>query len=246
MRAVDALEVLELLGSTQRGLVTTAQARESGLSGVDLTRLTDSGKLLRVRHGVYALPSAGTDRLQDLRGAWLATSANGDVVVSGTSAAAVHGLGDLVPAAHEFTAPVRRQSTLADIRLHRSELSVNDVTVVDGLPVTTVVRTAADLAASLLDSDHLAEVLSAAVENRDVDVEELAQALSPNASRYGFDSGRALLAEVAPGYVAAALGRAVRTAVSRSPQLRKQALKLLAEPDGAKTLVSFLEERLAS
>ncbi|WP_291046613.1 type IV toxin-antitoxin system AbiEi family antitoxin domain-containing protein [Herbiconiux sp.] len=246
MRAVDALEVLELLGSTQRGLVTTAQARESGLSGVDLTRLTDSGKLHRVRHGVYALPSAGADRLQDLRGAWLAASANGDVVVSGASAAVVHGLGDLVPAAHEFTAPVRRQSTLPDLRFHRAELSDDDLTVVDGLPVTTVVRTAADLAASLLDSDHLAGVLSAAVENLDVDVEELAQALSPYARRYGFDSGRALLAEAAPGYVAAALSSAVRTAVTHSPRFRKQALKLLAEPDGAKTLLSFLEERLAS
>ena len=246
MRAVDALEVLELLGSTQRGLVTTAQARESGLPGVDLTRLTDSGKLLRVRHGVYALPSAGADRLQDLRAAWLATSANGDVIVSGASAAVVHGLGDLVPAAHEFTAPVRRQSTLPDLRFHRAELSDDDVTVVDGLPVTTVVRTAADLAASLLDSDHLAGVLSAAVENLDVDVEELAQALSPYATRYGFDSGQALLAEVAPGYVAAALGSAAATAVTRSSGLRKQVMKLLLQPDGVKSLLSFLEERLAS
>ncbi|WP_382303908.1 hypothetical protein [Herbiconiux sp. UC225_62] len=125
-------------------------------------------------------------------------------------------------------------------------MSDDDVTVVDGLPVTTVVRTAADLAASFLDSDHLAGVLSAAVENLDVDVEELAQALSPYATRYGFDSGRAPLAEVAPGYVAAALGRAVRMVAARSPRLRKQALKLLAKPDGMKTLVTFLEERLAS
>lgn len=246
MRAVDALEALELLGSTQRGLVTTTQAREAGLSGVDLTRLTDSGKLLRVRHGVYALPSAGMDRLQDLRAAWLAASANGDVVVSGASAAAVHRLGDLVPAAHEFTAPVRRQSTLPDLRFHRSKLSDHDVTVVDGLPVTTVVRTAADLAASSLDSGHLAGLLSAAVEDGDVDVDELAQALSPHAARYGFDTGRALLAEVAPGYLTAALRSAVRTAVTRSTQFRKQALELLDEPDGAKTLLSLLEKRLAS
>ncbi|MDQ7880324.1 type IV toxin-antitoxin system AbiEi family antitoxin domain-containing protein [Microbacterium sp. QXD-8] len=246
MRAVDALEVLELLGSTQRGLVTTAQAREAGLSGVDLTRLAASGKALRVRHGVYALPSAGVDRLQDLRAAWLAASANGDVVVSGASAAAVHGLGDLVPAAHDFTAPVRRQSTLPDVRFHRAKLNDNDVTVVDGLPVTTVVRTATDLAASSLDSGHLAGFLSAAVEDRDVDVEELAQALSPHAAHYGFDTGRALLAGFAPEYLTAALRSAVRTAVTRSTKFRKQALELLEEPDGAKTLLSLLEKRLAS
>ncbi|WP_368497177.1 hypothetical protein [Herbiconiux sp. A18JL235] len=99
-----------------------------------------------------------------------------------------------------------------------------------------MVRTSADLAASLLDSDHLAGVLSAAVENLDVDVEELAKALYPYATRYGFDSGQALLAEVAPGYVA----------VTRSSGLRKQVMKLLLQPDGVKSLLSFLEERLAS
>lgn len=246
MRAVDALEALELLGSTQRGLVATAQAREAGLTGVDLTRLADSGKLVRARHGVYALPSAGVDRLQDLRAAWLAASVNGEVVVSRASAAAVHGLGDLVPAAHEFTAPVRRQSTLPDVRFHRATLSDNDVATVDGLPVTTVVRTAADLAASSLDADHLAGVLATAVEDQDVDVDALATALSPHAAHYGFDSGRALLAEMAPGYLTAALRSAVREAVTRSGQFRKLALDLLEEPDGASALLSLLETRLAS
>lgn len=246
MRAVDALEALELVGSTQRGLVTTAQAREAGLAGVDLTRLADAGKLVRVRHGVYALPSAGVDRLQDLRAAWLAASVNGEVVVSKTSAAAVHGLGDLVPAAHDFTAAVRRQSTLPDVRFHRATLSDNDVTTVDGLPVTTVARTVSDLVASSLDSDQLAGVLSDAVENADVDVEALVAALSPYAARYGFDSGQALMAELAPGYLGAVLRGVVREAVTHSSRFRKQALDLLAEPDGANALLALLKDRLAS
>lgn len=246
MRAVDALEVLELLGSTQRDMVTAAQARAAGLSGVDLKRLADSGKLSRVRHGVYALPSAGVDPLQDLRAAWLAASGNGDVVVSGTSAAAVHGLGDLVPAVHEFTAPVRRQSAQRDVRFHRAELSKSDVTVVDGLPVTSVVRTVTDLAGASLDSGHLAGVLSDAVEDRDVDVEQLARALSPHSKRYGADSGQALLAEVAPGYLPTALRDAVRAAGTLSPKFKKQVLALLEEPDGASALLSLLTERLAA
>ena len=246
MRAVDALETLELLGSAQRGLVTTAQAREAHVTGVDLTRLAGSGKLLRVRHGVYALPSAGVDRLQDLRGAWLAASANGDVVVSKASAAAVHGLGDLVPAAHEFTSPVRRQSTLPDVRFHRAILTDSDVTVVDGLPVTTVVRTAADFAAAFLDADHFAAFLSAAVEHPGVDLEELAAALLPHVARYGHDTGHALIAEVAPGYLTAVLRNAVREAVTHSRQFRKMALHLLDEPDGGKALLALLDDRRAS
>ncbi|MDQ1124001.1 hypothetical protein QE412_002574 [Microbacterium trichothecenolyticum] len=245
MRAVDALEALELAGSTQRGLVTTAQAREAGLSGVDLTRLADAGKLLRVRHGVYVLPSAGSDRLQDLRAAWLAASANGEVVVSRASASAVHGLGDLVPAAHEFTAAVRRQSTLPDVRFHRAALEDVDVTVVDGLPVTTVVRTVGDLVASSLDSDQLARVLSDAVERPGVDVEALVTVLTPYAARYGFDSGRAMLAEVAPGYLAATLRSVVDEAVMLSSQFRQQALDLLEEPGGANALLALFHDRLA-
>lgn len=245
MRAVDALEALELAGSTQRGLVTTAQAREAGLAGVDLTRLADAGRLLRVRHGVYVLPSAGVDRLQQLRAAWLAASANGDVVVSRASAAAVHRLGDLVPATHEFTAAVRRQSTLPDVRFHRAALSDDEVVLVDGLPVTSVVRTVGDLAASSLDSDQLARVLSDAVERPGVGMEALATALTPHAARYGFDSGRALLAGMAPGYLAAALRGVVDEAVMLSSQFRQQALDLLEEPGGSNALLALVHDRLA-
>lgn len=246
MRAVDALEALELLGSTQRGLVTTSRAREAGVSAVDLTRLTDAGRLLRVRHGVYALPSAGPDRFQDLRAAWLAASANGDVVVSGASAAALHGLGDLVPASHDFTATTRRQTSLPDVRFHRAELSEDDVTVVDDLPVTGVARTVGDLAASSLDSGHLAGVLSSAVERSDLDPEELARQLAPHVSSYGYDTVHALLAALAPEYLTVVLRNAVSAAVTFSPRFRKEALALLEKHGGAETLLSLLKKRFAA
>ncbi|WP_417562856.1 type IV toxin-antitoxin system AbiEi family antitoxin domain-containing protein [Microbacterium sp.] len=240
MRAVDALETLELLGSTQRGLVTAAQARAARVSGVELMRLADAGKVTRARHGVYALPSAGVDPLQDLRAAWLAASANGDVVVSGASAAVVHDLGDVVAAHHEFTSAARRQSRQPDVRFRRASLHTRDVTLVDGLPVTTVVRTAADLARASLDRDHLAGVLVDAIEDPEVDVAELAKALDPSASRYGAVSGTALLIAVAPNYPNAELRSAVRRSESLSPRFRAQMLDMMAEPEGLVAVLSAL------
>lgn len=243
MRAVDALETLELLGSSQHGLVTTGQARSAGVSNVDVKRLVDAGTLTRARRGVYALPSAGVDPLQDLRAAWLAASAAGNVVVSGLSAAAVHGLGDLVPSRHEFSSSERRQSAQPDVRFRRAELPSSEVVWVDGLPVTSVSRTVADLARASLDSDHFAGVLSDAVDKRDVDVSTLERAVEKYALRQGVKSGRALLAAVAPGYVAAAVRAAVEAPGALAPEFRDELLRLLEEPDGADVLLRVLRAR---
>lgn len=246
MRAFEALETLELLGSTQRGLVTTAQAKAAGVSKVDLARLVQTGTLSRARHGVYVLPSAGVDPLQDLRAAWLAASASGKVVVSGPSAAAVNGLGDLVPDKHEFTAHERRQSAQSDVRFRRADLAEREVVWVDGLPVTSVPRTVADLARTLLDSGHLANVLSDAVDNPHVDVRDLERAVERYSRHYGAKSGRDLLARVAPGYLAAALRSAVRTSGELTPSFRDQLLDVLEQTDGVNVLLQRLRERTAA
>jgi predicted transcriptional regulator of viral defense system len=198
MYAVDVLETLELVGSTQWGLVTTAQAHGAGVSKMQLSRLSDRGTVQRVRHGVYALPSADTGPLQGLRAAWLATGSGPAgtqplAVVSGESAAAVHGLGDLLPSKYEFTSASRRQTTQSDTRYRKRQLPDEDVTWVDGLPVTSVARTIRDLAATGIDFDHLATAVRDAVTNTNVASEALVQALEPSAKRLSSPDGNALL-----------------------------------------------------
>jgi predicted transcriptional regulator of viral defense system len=207
MRAVDVLESLEVLGSSQWGLVTTAQAYEAGVSKMHLSRLADRGTVRRVRHGVYALPSADTGPLQGLRAAWLATGSQpvGSqplAVVSGESAATVHGLGDLLPSKYEFTTAVRRQATQPDTRYRKRDLPDEDVTRVNGLPVTTVARTVDDLATGGTDFDHLAAVVRDAVTTKDIASTALVQALEPAAKRFGSPDGNALFANLlkATGY----------------------------------------------
>jgi predicted transcriptional regulator of viral defense system len=204
MRATDAIATLEELGSLQWGMVTTGQAEAYGVSRVSLGRLRDDEIIQPVRRGVWALPSADHGPLQELRAAWLSTNSRqlaeerrgdgdgGDVVVSHISAASVHGLGDLIPRQHEFTSGKRRQTTQSDLRFHRADVA-GDVTLVDGLPVTSIPRTVEDVVRSTADLDHLGSVIRDALSSLEVDSKELASRLSSAAVRYGYEDGAALV-----------------------------------------------------
>ncbi|MBK7822870.1 MAG: type IV toxin-antitoxin system AbiEi family antitoxin domain-containing protein [Tessaracoccus sp.] len=56
---------------SQWGLVTSAQAPR-GVTHMNLTRLTESGDLVRVTHGVYRDAGAPSTEHEELRAAWLA------------------------------------------------------------------------------------------------------------------------------------------------------------------------------
>lgn len=85
--------------------MTAAQALERGVSHLNLSRLADAGALVRLAYGVYRDAGAPVDRLEALRAAWLATDPKliaykrlsawpVSAVVSGETAAMVHGIGD--------------------------------------------------------------------------------------------------------------------------------------------------------
>lgn len=202
MRSAEALATLQELGSSQRGLVTTSQAERYGVSRVALGRLRDRGLIHQARRGVYMLPSGGDESLQDLHAAWLGTEPTElaeqrleqpDVAVSHISAAHVHGLGDLVGSVHEFTSTRRRRSSQPDVRIHRGDLPDGDVTVVDGLPVTSIPRTVADLADADVDFDHLAYVVRDALSSPAVRPRDLARRLDTAAKNSGMADGDAFV-----------------------------------------------------
>lgn len=204
MRTADALRTLSSATGSQRGLITTAQASRLGIDRTTLTRLTASDGLVRIRHGVYALPGSESDLHQDVRGAWLSTDPGrfadervddpDSPAVSHTSAAALHGIGELIPSRHSLTAPTRKQTRQPDIRYRQAPLTDSDVTVVDGISVTTVPRTIADLAADHTDVEHLAAAVRDAVGTSQADLEEIAVALEPYTSAYGHKTGADLVA----------------------------------------------------
>ena len=107
------------------------------------------GRLHRVHRGVY---STVPRELLTREGLWLAAVfACGDgAVLSHRSAAALHGLRPSGGTRIDVTVPGRSAGRCSGVRIHRSvTLTPADITIVNGIPCTTVARTLLDLAAVL-------------------------------------------------------------------------------------------------
>ncbi|WP_331450539.1 type IV toxin-antitoxin system AbiEi family antitoxin domain-containing protein [Streptomyces prasinus] len=196
---MDRAEQVATLSGTaadQWGLVTAAQARDLGLGGVQLKRLTEAGLLESVGRGVYALPAAGLPQHLEIKVAWLRLqpgvpawdrplAGRDSGVVSHASACQLHGLGDIPAPDVEISVPRRRTTTEPFVRLRTVRLDAADITVVDGLPVTTAARTIVDLLHAKADGGHVGGVIADA-ERRDlVDIDALARAVQPHVRKYG-------------------------------------------------------------
>lgn len=193
------------LASGQSGLLTAAQAEREGVTRSQLNRLAEAGVLERVERGVYATTSS-SDENRDLRAAWLALEPTrtaeerladvvGGGVVSHTSAAGLHKLGDLRDDVPEVTYPSRKQ-TRRDIRVHRGDLTKSDITLVDGLPTTTRERTIVDLLRDGHDPEHVAQIIGQGIRRGDIDLAILAERLEPLARRYEQPDGESLVAHL--------------------------------------------------
>lgn len=131
--------------SDHHGYVTTLQAREAGVDPTQLRLLAGRGRLEHVARGVYRVPVLPRSEHDDL--AFAIAWARGRAVLSHESALVLHGLSDVNPSVVHLTAPpdnYPRAQGSGPVRIHRRDLPANDVTVVDGLPVTTVARTIVD------------------------------------------------------------------------------------------------------
>src|SRR5665648_519774 len=191
------------LAAGQWGLLTTAQAARESITRLQLARLADAGVLERLGRGVYATTSSADEHLS-LRAAWLALDPTRTAeerlkdpitagVVSHASAAGLHNLGDLLDDEHEVTLPQRKQTRREGIRVHRGDLTRQDVTIVEGLPVTTEERTIADLLRAGHDPEHIAQIIGQGVRRGVIDLTELAVHLDPLARRNNQPNGEALV-----------------------------------------------------
>jgi len=184
----------------QWGFVTTTQARSLGVTPQQLSRLQHEGALQRVRHGVYRINGVPEHTDDEYRAEWLAfepgrfayqrlRDSTQTAIVSHRSAAVMHGLGDLEAESLEFTVPVRRRLANPAIRLHVGTVDPADWEFVNGLPVTTIEHTLAELARIRVDGGHLAGAVRDALTVRHADLADLAGRLSPYAKYYGAPLG---------------------------------------------------------
>lgn len=186
-------------------MVTAAQARDLGVSRLDLTRLVNDGTFERIEPGagVYRLAGSPPDPdLDAIRAAWLQLCPgppasqrlrDPDSIVSHRCAAVVLQLGDLLPDKHEFYSPVRRRLRRDDIRIHVDpDLTAIPWTIVHGLPVTTARRTIADLLHDREDESAIARITQDSIRAGLLTDRDLTDAVRGHAAAYGSDSDSAL------------------------------------------------------
>lgn len=156
MTQKGALRIIGDIASVQWGLITAAQARAHGIEGYTLQRLTARGVLHRVRHGVYAIVGTPDDDARRIRAEWLAVAGGEEpgapwradtvaAVVGWESAAVMHNIGAMPLRAVTLYVRRRRQSSRAGVKFRTAPLARAEICDIDGLPVTTALRTLSDL-----------------------------------------------------------------------------------------------------
>lgn len=168
----------------QWGVVTRAQLTDFGVGDSGVRDWVQSGRLHRLYRGVYAY---GHDRLR-VEGRWLAAvlACGPGAALSHRSGAALWELRQSNSAVIDVTVPTRAgRIRRRGIRVHRSgRIGPEEVTVRNGIPVTTVARTLLDLA-DVLDPQALRRTVTEAEYRGRFDLPSLIAVVENNPGRRG-------------------------------------------------------------
>lgn len=165
---MDAL--VARLGASNHGVVSVAQLRDLGLGKDAILARVRAGWLHRVHRGVYAVGHPNlTEPGKDL--AAVLACGEGAVLSHAFAGARWRLLKRPYGPVHVTTPRHRRQRD--GIRVHHSSLPAGDVTVRDGIPITTPARTLVDMA-DILAPSALRRALERAERAGLVDRRELA------------------------------------------------------------------------
>jgi very-short-patch-repair endonuclease len=147
--------VIAALADRQHGVVARRQLLAAGVAAHAIQARRGLGRLHTIHHGVYAVGHRNLTR----EGRWMAAVLAGgpEAVLSHRAAAALHGLRPY--GGPEVTAPVYRARPR--ITVYTSTLPEDEITLVDGIPVTIVPRTLLDLA-SVLPPHQLEQAMNQA------------------------------------------------------------------------------------
>ena len=141
----------------QEGHFTTQQASSAGYSSQLLVKYLRSGKVARVRRGVYRLKHFPAGEQEDLVAIWLWSGQAG--VFSHETALMLHELSDALPARAHLTVPAkwrrRRLRIPESVVLHYAGVPKPDRAWIGAVPVTSAPRTLVDCAADLVSPDLL-------------------------------------------------------------------------------------------
>ncbi|MBW1951308.1 MAG: type IV toxin-antitoxin system AbiEi family antitoxin domain-containing protein [Deltaproteobacteria bacterium] len=174
------------IAEDQGGYFTAAQAQEAGISRRMLSHHAKTGRFQRVARGVYRLAHFPASRFEDLFVAWL--RAGPKSAISHESALAAYGLSDVLPGEVHVTVPRTASRRRAGMRQHTGALRSSEVTRREGIPLTTVPRTIADLARAGLPEEQILQAIREALERGLTQEADLRPAMG----RYGGRAARIL------------------------------------------------------
>lgn len=168
----------------QEGLFTTGQAGEAGYSSQLLNYFIQSGRIIRVRRGIYRLVHFPAGEHENLVVAWLWTDQAG--IISHQTALSFHGLSDVLPAKIHLTLPAewrrRRLRVPRDVVLHYDDVQKDERTWFGSVPLTTPGRTLNDCARIGLSPDLLRQAAQQAIHRgliHETNLGEVEKALEP-------------------------------------------------------------------
>lgn len=136
----------------QGGYFTSRQAQQAGYTRPLLAHHVKAGRFVRAKHGIYRLVQFPESPRADLFVAFLQLKGRG--VLSHETALALHELTDLLPSTIHLTVPPQLSRRHAGLRLHTKRLTRHETTQRDGLGITTVERTLADVIANGIAEEH--------------------------------------------------------------------------------------------
>lgn len=199
MKKSENIHGLMDAAASQWGLVTSAQALSLGVSRTQLSRMAADGRLEQMARGTWRV--AYMDNPPDLgaKAAWLSLFPKKfawerlarrphDAVVTGRTAAALHGDAALHPDPYTFVTESGKRTTRDDVRLCAWRIVEEDVRLVNGLPTASVERTVADLIRLREDPSLVGSfVRGCAARGCSFNENRLAYLLAPLAARNGYE-----------------------------------------------------------
>ena len=151
MRADDAWRAVAELAASQHGVLTRRQAAAHRFDDERIQVALGDGRLREPVPRVLVVTGAAPTFRQRLT---IAVLAGGGTLASHRAAALLHGFDGIDAAPVEVTVKRGRYPSIDGVVVHRATpLDPADVSVVDGIAVTTVARTLCDLGAVLRQDD---------------------------------------------------------------------------------------------
>jgi very-short-patch-repair endonuclease/predicted transcriptional regulator of viral defense system len=181
------------VAARQHGVISLSQLRAAGRGRSAVTARVTAGRLHRLHRAVYAVGhSALTLEARDIA----AVLACGPGAALSHRSAGYHWV--LVRSAPRFEVTSPRQVRVPGICSHRSRLTEDDRTVLDGIPITSPARTLVDLA-DVLSEQRLADAVHEAEVQRILDVTKVERVLDRMPGRRGAHKLRRVLAGYGTG-----------------------------------------------